>query len=222
MVEKLARRILKAGSVREREYKVAATFLDLSESILDVGCGTGTFVELCPNTIEGIDINPENVDFCRSKGLRVSEGSALKLPFDDSSFFGIHCSHLLQVFPPEEMVAVLRELSRVLKADGILVISTLNTFRNFYRHPENSRPYPPDSIRRLFQKQKGAQSPMFSRLPEMIEKDIWFRHPSLIEFRFEKSRTLSNLASLLNAIQRILKIQKFWAFDSYIIKLQKM
>jgi SAM-dependent methyltransferase len=221
MIKQLALAILRAGSPRDKEYKVAANFLNLSESTLDVGCGTGTFLELSPKTIVGLDVNPENIEFCKSRGLNAIEGTALELPFADGSFSNIHCSHLLQVLTPDEMVAVMKELMRVLKKDGILVISTLNCFKNFYRHPENSRPYPPDSIRRLFQKQKGAQSPMFPQLPEVIERGIWFRHPALIEFKLEKSRLLSNLASILNAIQRILKIKKVWTFDSYIIKLQK-
>jgi ubiquinone/menaquinone biosynthesis C-methylase UbiE len=222
MLQKIAFRILSEGSPRRKEYNVAADFLDLSKQTLDVGCGTGTFLELSPENIVGLDINPENIEFCKSKGLNAFEGSALKLPFEDRSFSGVHCSHLLQILTPAEVVVLMKELSRVLKRDGILVISTLNSFRNFYRHPENIRPYPPDSIRRLFQKQKGAQSPMFPQMPEMIEEDIWFRHPSLIEFKCEKTKSLSNIVSVLNAIQRILMIKKFWTFDSYIIKLRKV
>ena len=41
------------------------------------------------------------------------------------------------------------ELGKILKPGGILIICTLNDFKRFFKHPENCKPYPPDSIFRL-------------------------------------------------------------------------
>ena len=102
------------------------------EHILDAGCGTGTFLELCGGRAEGIDINPDNVEYCQKKGLPAVLGSVLEIPFDAESFDGVHCSHVMQVFAPDDAVRMMRELGRVTKKKGVVIISTLNWFPRFF------------------------------------------------------------------------------------------
>ena len=40
------------------------------------------------------------------------KGSALELPFEDNSFNGIHCSHVMQVFQPNEAQRFIKMRSR--------------------------------------------------------------------------------------------------------------
>lgn len=204
---------------RPNEYAQAVRFFDGCDSILDVACGTGTFLEKWKGSGKGIDINPENVTYCRARGLDVVEGSALELPFENNSFDGVHCSHLFQVFTPDQAVACLRELCRVVRGDGIVVITTLNWFDRFFRHPENVRPYPPDALRRLVQSQSGATSPMWPDIPYFSQEDIWLRRPPLIEFVGLSAESDARLWRL-NPLQLRYGIRKYWAYDAYTVKLR--
>ena len=218
--ERWARRVLAAADGRQREYRAAIRFLTECPRVLDVACGTGTFLALRRGSAIGIDINPDNIAFCREQGLDAVVGNALELPFEPASFDGIHCSHLLQVFSPGEAVQAIREMGRVVKPGGVIVLTTLNWFTRFFRHPENVRPYPPDAIRRLFGKQRGAQSPMFPNLPDITMEDIWLRRPPLWEFHGVVSRRRERIASLLNAIQSAVGMRNPWRFDAYVAKLR--
>lgn len=206
---------------RDYEYRQALRFLSDCERILDVGCGTGTFLELASASSVGIDINPENVVHCTGKGLNARTGNALAIPFQDSSFDGVHCSHVLQVFGPEQALTCLCELARVTRPNGVVVLTTLNWFKRFFRHPENVRPYPPDSIRSLLHTtRRGASSPMFVATPDMSQEAVWLRHPPLLELWSAKSHNLDRVAGLSNRLQRALLLRKYWSFDAYVMKLR--
>jgi SAM-dependent methyltransferase len=209
------------GSVRTQEYAVSFSFLEKCASILDVGCGTGTFMQLAPDRIQGLDFNPENVAYCQARGLKAISGDARKLPFADETFEGTHCSHVLQVFHSDDAVTTLRELVRVTKPGGRIVVTTLNWFDRFYRHPENARAYPPDALRRLFAPAHGASSPMYDRMPRLQQERIWLRHPPLLEFEFTTHHMLDRLGGLVNRLQYRIFLRKYWAYDAYVICFRK-
>lgn len=220
-VERIALQILALGSHRHKEYEWARVFLKNHRKVLDVACGTGTFLEFPDFDSVGIDINPQNVKFCRERNLNAILANALEIPFPDGEFDSVHCSHLMQVLTPQDAVHLIQEMARVTRPGGRIVVTTLNDFRSFYRHPENSRPYPPDALRRLFGLQKNSQSPMFPNLPHLQEIDIKLRHPAMIEFRFSSSKSLGRFASVLSASQIIVGLLKFWRFDAYTICFEK-
>jgi SAM-dependent methyltransferase len=207
--------------IREREYDVALSFLSGCKTVLDAGCGTGTFLERAPSTFLGIDINPDNVAYCQERGLKVQVGSVLDIPHPDRAFDGVHCSHVLQVLRPEEAAQAIKELARVTRSGGLVVISTLNSFRRFYRHPENVRAYPPDALRRLFARQGGSTSPMFPGMPNLIQEDIWLRRKPVVEFYASTNHALDRIAGVLNALQYVIYLRSYWNYDSYIIKLRR-
>jgi SAM-dependent methyltransferase len=209
------------GDIRQYEYAISYNFLKPCSRILDVGCGSGTFLRKAPDRIEGLDYNPENVEFCQTQGLKAQTGDARQLPFADNSFDGVHFSHVLQVFHSNDAVAALRELARVTRPGGLVVVTTLNWFERFYRHPENARAYPPDALRRLFATLNGASSPMFARMPALIQKRIWLRRPPLIEFYSATNHTLDQVSGVLNKLQYRLGLRKYWAFDAYVVCFEK-
>jgi hypothetical protein len=126
----------------------------------------------------------------------------------------------MQVFTPDQAAAFMREICRVVRHDGVVVITTLNWFRRFFRHPENTRPYPPDAIMRYALVQSGATSPMYPSMPAFRQEGIWFRRPPLIELLNLRSATINGLCYLLNHFQLRWRLRKFWAFDAYTIKLR--
>jgi ubiquinone/menaquinone biosynthesis C-methylase UbiE len=101
-------------------------------SILDVGCGTGDDVlalaELYgPNTlVVGLEARLELVDEAQRRArnvalnVRFAVGDARSLPFADASFDLVHSDALPQ--DADERARVVRELARVLRPGGRLVV----------------------------------------------------------------------------------------------------
>lgn len=221
MLEDLARKVVQFGDVRRDEYRFAWSKLESCASILDVGCGTGTFLKFAPERIQGIDLNVDNVAFCKAEGLNAALGDALDLQFAQNSFDAVHSSHVLQVFAPQQAVKFLQELIRVTRPGGLIVVATLTDFRRFFRHPENVRPYPPDSLFRLFHGQKGAQSPMFPGIPRVFVEDLWRRRPPLLEIEFPSVYALQRYCGTLNALQYGLFLRKWWTYSAYTVVFRK-
>jgi len=126
--------------------RIAYSYLKTRNSILDVGCGEGRFISQDPQGILGIDWNPESVEHCKRRGYKVIQGDIRALPFKDASISGIHCSHVIEHFPPSDVHKILTELDRVLCGEGILVIRSPLLWSEFYSDLTHVRPYNPAAI----------------------------------------------------------------------------
>lgn len=218
----VAKKFISSYDVRLNEYKAARRFIPGDAYVLDAGCGTGTFISFIENDeAVGIDINPENVRFCQDQGITAREGNVLDLPFEDGLFDVSHCSHVMQVFNNDQAAQMVKELIRVTKPNGRIIITTLNWFPRFFRHPENCRAYPPDVFWRYFAAQEGVSSPMYPGIERCKIEDIWLRRPPLFEFDFSISKNLAGFGSVLNTIQYKLRLVKFWRYNAYVIVLKK-
>ena len=98
-------------------------FLDTLPSgtrVLDAGCGEGVLVDEYAGRLDivGIDANYSS--------SRVSQGSLTALPCPDVSFDRALCLDVLEHLSYEDQPRALAELSRVLKAGGILFVSVPN------------------------------------------------------------------------------------------------
>jgi len=101
------------------------------KEILDVGCGTGAILKRLgnPGKNVGIDLAPEAISFCRQRGLNsVRQGDICALPFGDASFDAVICSSVLYHQWVGDVPGALREMDRVLRPDGVLLIN-LPAFR---------------------------------------------------------------------------------------------
>ena len=101
-----------------------------SQKILDIGCGNGwlsTLYRLPGDEMHGIDISALNVERARSRGVRaILHNVENGLPYEDSFFDIIICVDVLEhLFFPEKVV---KEMHRVLKAGGILIIGVPNLY----------------------------------------------------------------------------------------------
>ncbi len=143
----------KYGKVRERE-----TYLDLlewrgDERVLDVGCGRGLFLigaakRLTTGRATGIDIwqaedlsgnKPAGtLDNARIEGVadrvEVQTADARNLPFDDASFDVVLSSAALHnIYNAGERETAVREIARVPKVGGRLLIADVRQIRDYAR-----------------------------------------------------------------------------------------
>jgi SAM-dependent methyltransferase len=103
-----------------------------AESILDVGCGAGTNLELLGErfseaVIHGIDIDLGSLRAChQQRSARVAQADLMHLPFRDGSFDLVCALDAIEHVPDDE--AALRGLHRVCRPDGTL-FATVPAFR---------------------------------------------------------------------------------------------
>jgi SAM-dependent methyltransferase len=94
--------------------------------ILDAGCGTGALMKVLEegSMAVGIDISEQALYYCRLRGVRyLVEGSTAMIPFKDSQFDVVFSIDVLYHQRVEDDVVALRELRRVLKEGGALVMN---------------------------------------------------------------------------------------------------
>jgi ubiquinone/menaquinone biosynthesis C-methylase UbiE len=102
------------------------------ERVLDVACGTGVVSRLAAERmgsgrVVGLDINAGMLAVARSLNSRTIEwyeGSALAMPFPDSSFDLCLCQFGLQFFP--DRPAAMREMFRVLQLGSRVALSVFS------------------------------------------------------------------------------------------------
>lgn len=110
-------------SKRQTVLALLKRYLHLPAKILDYGCGTGENVKALSALGEsfGIDISKEAVEFCKKRGLKnvilVKDG---KIPFKNGSFDVVT---MLDVLEHVEEKSSLAKVQRVLKKDGLVIVS---------------------------------------------------------------------------------------------------
>ena len=119
--------------------------------VVDVGCGQGDFLtqakELRINA-EGIDDKDFWVTRCVKKGLKVKKGSIFEIPYDDNSVDGIFLQSVLE---HADAIKSMKEISRVIKNEGIVAISCPTPEKHFWDDPTHVRPYTIKSLSTLFE-----------------------------------------------------------------------
>lgn len=102
-----------------------------SVRILDFGCGFGQFSVALRDGgyehIEGLDISPSAIAYCRSAGLTCHDGN-------DPAFFEqykerydfVILSHVVEHFPKHEIIPFLRRILTLLKPGGAAIVMVPN------------------------------------------------------------------------------------------------
>ena len=113
-----------------RERLVDLARLVPGESVLDVGCGTGTLAIAAkrrvgePGVVRGIDASPEMIEPARRKAAKAGASVdfetavAESLPFPDASFDVVLSTLMLHHLPKATRQECAREMRRVLKPGG--------------------------------------------------------------------------------------------------------
>lgn len=96
--------------------------------VLDVGCGTGTFLELFQNAgteLYGIDTSPSMLEIARDRlgeEAQLHLEDATQMPFEDQSFDLVLSMLVLHEMDQDTRLLTIAEMKRVLKNDGQLLL----------------------------------------------------------------------------------------------------
>jgi ubiquinone/menaquinone biosynthesis C-methylase UbiE len=134
---------------RLRRLMLDRAQIEPGESVLDVGCGTGTLAIAAvrrvrgTGSVSGIDASPEMISRARAKAARAGVtvtfdvAGAEALPFPDASFDVVLSTVMLHHLRRDARAACMREIRRVLAPGGrVLVVDFgVNTGqRGFFAH----------------------------------------------------------------------------------------
>ena len=121
-------------SMRERMLDLARVAPAGGESVLDVGCGTGTLAIAAKRrvgdhgAVDGIDASPEMIERARKKAKRAHSGAAFhvglaeSLPFETSRFDVVLSTVMLHHLPRAVRARAIQEMRRVVKPGGRILI----------------------------------------------------------------------------------------------------
>jgi len=118
--------------VTEDQKRVQSFYLPLlagCETVVDVGCGDGNFVELLTEhgfRATGVDMDPQACEAARQRGLNVVQADALaylsNLP--ENSVDAFFASHFVEHLHYEQVIALMRAAFRALKPNGRIILTT--------------------------------------------------------------------------------------------------
>jgi SAM-dependent methyltransferase len=98
--------------------------LPYDANILDVGCGSGYWLEKMRDSgyehLTGITLDDDDIQICKERGVNVVKSDFTFTDFADDSFGFIFCRHAIEHSPYPIMT--LMEFNRILKQDGHLYI----------------------------------------------------------------------------------------------------
>lgn len=132
------------------------SYFEGCKRVLDVGCGTGVFLE-CLNrqgiSAMGVERNLQSAQYCKSLGLDVQVQDGLDyLEGHTGTFDGIYCSHFVEHLPFDAVERLVKLVSRALMPDGLAVFvfpdpeSIRSQLLGFWRDPEHVRFYHPEIL----------------------------------------------------------------------------
>ncbi|MBU0679600.1 MAG: class I SAM-dependent methyltransferase [Verrucomicrobia bacterium] len=137
-------KLLSLQAESDLNQKCEAAILDsvAGETILDVGCGRGYLADLLRSKgkVTGVDIMIGQDLIDKYPDVEFKEGSLKNLPFEDSSFDTVVCSHTLEHV--RDIHTAVEELRRVTRKRLIIVVPLERAYRYQFNLHLHFFPYP--------------------------------------------------------------------------------
>lgn len=163
---------------RNHKFVINPTIFDLlgdlaGKKVLDAGCGNGYLSQRLGEVAErvvGVDFTEDLIDIAKKrnnkKNIEYIVGDLEHLNFDDQLFDIVLCN--LVLMDVENINKVMKELSRVLKIDGLMIISIL--------HPCFENPPNTESLIDGKGEKKGRLIKKYFTTGLMIDKGNSYQH----------------------------------------------
>jgi len=121
--------------VKEQQKDYIPYFKD-ADTVLDLGCGRGEFLELLQQNgikARGIDTNDQMIEICKEKGLNCEKADILQAlaAHKDSSLGGIFSSQVVEHLPPSYLKRMIEIAYHKLSSSGCIIIETVNPLSVF-------------------------------------------------------------------------------------------
>lgn len=187
---------------------IALKFLDpqVFDSILDIGCNQGYFERYYligkVKKVRAIDIDPQAIEYAQTKDGKeyyVCCNSA-SLPFPDREFDKVLCLDTIEHVDDEKKT--ISEIRRVLKPNGLLVISTPNDFLNFMDLSNVHANFP--RVREMYRRLRRENQSDVSKFQFHRHYSIKQLRQMLIGFNIEKIHRTSLLLWFVALLLRLL------------------
>ncbi|PKL80106.1 MAG: hypothetical protein CVV27_00960 [Candidatus Melainabacteria bacterium HGW-Melainabacteria-1] len=145
---------------RQWHLRYAKLFSGVPGDVLDIGCGSGIFLELMRELgmpACGVDPDPDMVEVCKGLGLQALAGDERLLSqWQSESLGGIHASHVIEHVDGSRAIALIENAFRALRPGGKLIVRTPNWRSAEVRHEgfwldiTHIRPYPLPLLQQVF------------------------------------------------------------------------
>ncbi len=123
-----------------KEFDLYLEYINEGDKVADIGCGNGRLLEFLKNNLEieycGIDNSKELLEIARKAHPKAQfkYGELQKIPLEDNQYDVTCCIAALHHLPNKDLRPEgLRELKRITKKNGYLIISVWNLFQAKYK-----------------------------------------------------------------------------------------
>lgn len=149
-------------------------------NILDVGCGRGEFLDLLRDqgiSATGLDLNPEMVEVCKSRGLDATTADARNYlnGLADESLGGLIAVQVIEHLEPAYLTQMLGLAFDKVRPGGRVVLETINPtcwvafFESFIRDLTHVKPIHPETLQYLLQANGFSNVEIVYRAPIAAE-----------------------------------------------------
>jgi len=155
-----------------------------SPRILDCGCGTGSNLDMLRpfGRAVGFDLTSVGPQFAHAHGHRVAQASIAAIPFTSNTFDLVTSFDVFQCLPDEVEQPAIRDMARVLKPGGWIVLNVAALAMLHGRHSvlsEEVRRYTPSRLRAIVESAgfriERLSFAHASLLPILLPTRIWQR-----------------------------------------------
>jgi len=107
--------------------------------------------------IVGIDPNAQVIERLIAKGYKAAKADARKLPFTEEEFEAVHCHNVIEHLDIDTAYALLHEAHRVLKKEGLFILSSEVATAKFWNTFGHVKPYPPEALIKLLREESREE-----------------------------------------------------------------
>jgi 2-polyprenyl-3-methyl-5-hydroxy-6-metoxy-1,4-benzoquinol methylase len=130
------------------KVRTISKILPLNVSVLDVGCGNGSILRGLRDhgfqNLHGLDLSVYAARRLTAEGIPTSVGTVLEMPFRDGQFDSVIASEVLEHVVRRRRF--LRELKRVVRAGGTVLVSVPDDYLGPIDEPEHVIKYNKQSL----------------------------------------------------------------------------